>query len=364
MKMKMKNIALSLAVLLGCSTASAQLADWPVKDAQLNGYAGEIVMYLKGKANLDSKVAAIQTDVQTRNVTAANANERMLAIQMEHRRVAASAAPTLEKCIAVSQMMGIGRANSFAGQQEMTSRRQTARAIGNLDEKNLNNINTTKAQNGTCSETDAKLKVDGCTKVGEFGALAKSANLSRVSPTGSSTISEKQYQAAVQNIQNTSYGLAPSMIDLKNSDEARAKADMWYQRASIFADIKAYIAAEHVGIPVSQAPDSGIYAMWNNPQMVQTWQAVNGKVPRPEDPSLITIVETMVNKDMFVNYKVQSMTGDQLTRELIRQSAITNYLLMKNQVAQENIQLALAALGDQTMSPVSHQNRELAQTGR
>ena len=58
------------------------------------------------------------------------------------------------------------------------------------------------------------------------------------------------------------------------------------------------------------------------------------------------------------------MTGDQLTRELIRQSAITNYLLMKNQVAQENIQLALAALGDQTMSPVSHQNRELAQTGR
>jgi hypothetical protein len=353
-----------MAITPGGSGGVGGQQRWPVTNETSESYLRQILEAQSSTAKQGVQNAQTLAELQAKNVSIQNADNREALISVEKRKVIQAAAPTLEKCIAVSQGIGFGRAVGFQGQVDNVSQKTVTKAVGNPQGSNYTNITDKKEELGLCTADDVVNGVGKCQKVGKYASLNNNVNISRKSPDGSGSIDNEQYDAAIHQIQSKVYGHAPDTSKMAGSVDEVRESSIWYSRVSIFASVETRVAAWHKKIMVSQAPGTGLYNLWNSPEMVSTYRSFHDQHWNP-DPSMAEIIETLVAKDYFNNPKLYTTKSEiEVLRMQAKQQALTNYLLQKQLIAAEDNGLLLSAIGQQLYSKVDNQNSSLGKTGQ
>ena len=344
--------------------AVGAMQDWPTHDSTVAGKIDALTTQLANSIKGDS----VSAQLNERNATIQNLQMTQLSVLEKQRDVILEAAPTLEKCIAVTKSMGAGRVNAAVNQNTEVINRNMEQVRNASGRANFNAITQSPSKIGSCSEADVREGLYGCSKVGEYAGLDTSVkSLKFNSLTGSASIPPKQVAVAQQYIQNTVYGMAPTRLSGgrgANSELYNAQMKLWHSRVSAVEMALAFQLAYNTEINLGTTSSAAI--MWNNEDMKAAYAATNGGIERPVNPSMKELLTTLVNRDLFYsNNKASEQSGDiaTLLRALNEKMAINNYLQVQNRelLAFISDQQGAAVMG--MYAPIDNNINQSAQAG-
>jgi hypothetical protein len=354
--------ALSLGFVTSANAIDAgglgQMQEWPVHD-QVVAKKIEALTQALTNANIDT--AQAQAQLQQNNAFAINSNIRAMEIQNDLKKVVLDAAPTLDKCIATTRAIGMGRANAQAARQQYIQRfnlsQNSKDAVSN---GNINAVTQSVAALGTCKATDKGI-VPGCTEVGKFAGKDEDASvLLNGTHTNNLTIEPDQQKVGQQYIRNTVYALAPTMpdnIDANNS-QIVAKRKVWNARASVAALAMADTLSQRSSIPLAEG--SSLKITWDN--FDDVYSQIYNKATKPANPSDLEMMNALVKRDFMyggVAADANSQSEVGLLRQLNEKMALNNNIQMT--LLNETIILKLiqANVLMQLLAPVSNDTNDL-----
>ena len=304
-----------------------------------------------------------------KNTYTQNMNTANQAILMEQRKVAIQAAPTLEKCVAITKSMGTGRANAVQKFHErvITKNLDSARnAYGNA---NLDSITKSVSTLGTCKESDVK---DGiCTSVGKYAGADEDMDSLRYNKLGgNNSIDPEQAKVAQQAIKNSVYGFAPSRLEgnrAANSESYQAHKKVWNTRVSPFANTLKRQLSWNTSINIGDGAmgQSSLAQSWNSEKMKSAYEQIN-QVPQPANPSMNELITATVSRDMFYANDAAETTAlseQELLVKLNEKMAINNFLLLMTYNSLADMNQSLSSIGMQMYAPVSNDFGQTAQAG-
>lgn len=368
--MKYKIIASILSGVLTIGVTNAQMQqEWPTHDKTLNDQFKALHKQLEVGSGELSK---LESKVAQNNTLAQNVNTNRLSILEEQKRVILDAAPTLEKCIATTKAMGIGRANAVVNHNTQVIRQNVGRASNSYGNTNFDAVTKSSQALQTCKEEDIRDGINGCKgqAVGKYAGLDENVLSLSFNPLGKNrTISYEQAKVADRYIKNMVYGLAPARapVDMNNSSQYEAHRKIWNARMSTAAAALAEQLGWYTEAPLN--PGSSLHTLWNSEEMNSVYsQSGSGGSTKPANPSMGELVEAFVNKDfMYGGANAIESTGDQaeLLRRLNQKMALNNYLLLKQIHLLNTNNTQLAAITSSLSSPIDlGQMNQLMQTGR
>lgn len=370
---KNKNKLLSVIITSFITMATPSIAnaivqqDWPVHDKTVNDQLKAINKQLE----MGGQLSKMESQVAQNNVVAANANANQLAILQDQKRVILDSAPTLEKCIATTKSMGLGRANAVVNYNNQVIRRSVGRASNSYGNTNFNAVTQSSVSLQTCKEEDIRDGTNGCKNqaVGKYAGLDESIISLRVNELGKNkVVSYEQAKVADRFIKNMVYGLAPERApsDMANSSIYEAYRKIWNSRMSTVSTSLAEQLAWHTEI--SFAPGSSLESMWNSAEMNSVYgQTGEGSSSKPEKPSMAELIEAYVKKDfMFAGATAveQSSNEVDLLRRLNQKVALSNFMALRQIQLLEHQNNLTASLVSFSDSEFRKEMQQKMQTGR
>ena len=305
--------------------------DWPVHDSTNGAKLDTIGEHFQNLANSGS----IGAQIAERNAIATNTNMNNLSNLEHQRKVILDAAPSLEKCIAITNAMGSGTAQGAVRQNAEAISRNLSSVRNSRGNENLNSVTKSSSELKTCSEQDVRAGIAGCTVEGKYANMDTDSTSVKInSLNGSFSLPPEQLAVAQQYIKNVVYANAPAQLDSSrsaNSELYNALRKVWYGRVSPVSNALSFQMAYSASMDLSQ--NVSAKAMWTSPEMAAAYSNTHGGMKPPANPSMKEIINTMVNKDMFFPKTVadnSAMSETDLLRTISRQLALNNYLQAYN----------------------------------
>lgn len=361
--MKMKILAVGVA--LSCSMAHAQLNidSWPVYDSRVAAAINSLGEILQAQI----KGAGMQSQIVEKTTFSSNLNTAYQNILQDQKKVILDAAPSLSKCVQITQSMGAGRAAGVLRTIEDVSANNGAKrrdAAGNV---NFNSVTQSGGALQTCTTFDVKQGVNGCknSNVGKFAGLDTSINAIRKNVLAKNlSIDTEQLRVAEQYISNFVYALAPKQeigAQAVNSGIYNAYRKIWLARVS---PVEQALRAE-LNWKTSLGklnPNSSLGILWNSDLMNQAYMQANEGRPKPDNPSFGEIVETLAAKDFFFGMgtaETNTQSAEKSLADLNQKIAMSNYLSVRQQENMfiQNSQLGSIAMGIHSPLPENFNQR-------
>lgn len=338
--------------------------NWPVHDSTIAAKLDTISKHFENLAESGS----LGAQVTENNTKAANINMNNLSNLEYQRKVVLDAAPTLEKCIAITNAMGSGTAQGAVRQNAEAISRNLSTVRNARGNDNLNSVTKSSAELKTCSEQDVRAGIAGCSVEGKYANMdTDSSSVTRNSLNGSFSLPPEQLAVAQQYIKNVVYANAPAQLDSSrsaNSELYNALRKVWYGRVSPVSNALSFQLTYSASMDLSK--NASAKAMWASPEMVAAYINTHGGMKPPANPSMKEIINTMVNKDMFFSKTVadnSAMSETDLLRTISRQLALNNYLQAYNSEMLGHIsdQTGMVVMG--LHSPQTNNINQAAQAG-
>lgn len=344
-------------------TASAQVQqDWPVHDSTLNSQ----FIALNKQIEMLGHVSKTGSQVQQNNILAANYNANKLSIMEDQKRVVLEAAPTLDKCIATTRAMGLGRANAVVNHNQRIIRQNVTRASNAYGSTNLNAVTNSSTSLGTCKVEDIRDGINGCKgqEVGKYAGLDESITSINTNVLGQNrSVTYEQARVADRFIKNMVYGLAPERAprDRANSSIYEAQRKIWNARMSTVSAAMADQLGWYTEIPMVEG--SSLHLMWNSAEMNSVYgQTSDGSSTKPVNPSLAELVQAFVNKDFMYGGAVaveQSNSQVDLLRRMNQKQALANFMQYRELQMLEHMSNQLGTIATTLNSPLRNMNQNM-----
>lgn len=364
LNLKTISIAVALAVMPVSAIAMTGAQNWPVHDSTISEKFDALGAHFSNLIQSDKT----QSQISERNVIAQNLNQNTLAVMEDQKKVILQAAPSLQKCIAITNSLGAGNMSGAVNQTREAITRSLSQVVSAKENENLNSVTKSAKDLKTCTAEDVQMKVGGCTVEGKYANMDANSYSIKVNVlNGSYSLPPEQLAVAQQYIKNVVYAKAPASLDLgrgANSEVYNAHKKLWYARASAVENALAFQAAEAAGIDLSK--NASARAMWNSPSMLAAYEMThNGKKP-PEKPSMIEIINTLVLKDMFYsNSEAENQASSELEllRSLNKKQALTNYLMFRNGIINTLHSDQTGMIVMNQLAPITNDIKQTAQAG-
>jgi hypothetical protein len=367
-KIKSKTIATLVSTLFvltpSIGFAAGAMQDWPVHD-QANGEKIDALGAHFGNLAQSNKISA---ESEVRNTKAINMTQGILSTLEQQRKVILDAAPTLDKCISITNAMGAGNMQGAVRQNAEAISRNLSQVQNAQGNDNLNSVTKSSSELKTCSEQDVRAGIAGCKVEGKYANMDTNSTVVKInSLNGSYSLPPEQLAVAQQYIKNVVYANAPAQLDATrgaNSELYNALRKIWYGRVSPVSNALQFQLWYSAGMDLSN--NASAQAMWTGEEMVAAYRNTHGGLEPPKNPSMKDIINTMVNRDMFFSKTAadgQAQSTEELLRTLNQRMALNNYLLAYKAEMDGYIsdQLGMIVMG--IHSPQTNDINQTAQAG-